>query len=143
MLEINPTVVFIQIANFLVLLFLLNIFVYRPIRRILIQRKAQMDHLEGQIGDYQSRCEQREKGIEDGMIQARQEGLSERENFKGKALEEEKGILHRASAALDEKIGSAKRDTETRIGEVRKALELQVLDLSQELVSKILGRTIR
>lgn len=143
MLEISPTVVLIQIANFLVLLFLLNIFVYRPIRKILIQRKAQMDHLEGEIGDYQSRCEKREKGMEQGMIQARQEGFSERENSKGKAIEEEKGILQKANAALDEKIGRAKRDTEKRIGEVRKALELQVSDLSQELASKLLGRSIR
>ncbi len=41
MLEINNTLI-IQIANFLVLLFLLNIILYKPIRKILGQRQEEM-----------------------------------------------------------------------------------------------------
>ena len=39
-------VLWIQIANFLVLLFVLNLIAYRPIRRIMSQRREEMDALE-------------------------------------------------------------------------------------------------
>jgi len=48
MVEINASL-FIQIANFLILIWALNKFLYKPIRQILSQRKSRISGLEGSI----------------------------------------------------------------------------------------------
>ncbi len=142
MLKVDFSLI-VQIVNFLLLLLLMNIFLYKPIRKILARRKEEINSFEGTIEGYQNRSDQDEKGIEEGMILARKEGHKEKENFKGQGLEAEKGILQKASSSAEEKIGNAKQEIENKIVDVRKALEDQVASFSGELAEKILGRSIQ
>jgi len=141
MLEINSTF-FFQIGNFLLLLLLLNIILFRPIRRIMIQRDEEVDSLQKSIEDYQGRSEQNEKNIEEGMVLARKDGFAEKEKFKGAGLEEEKVVLQGANSSVEEKLGKAKSEMEMKMADVRKALDDQVAGFSTELAEKILGRSI-
>jgi F-type H+-transporting ATPase subunit b len=95
------------------------------------------------IDELQNRSEENEKGIEQGMAQARKEGYVEKENFKGQGLEEEKGIIQVASTTVEEKIASARKEMEKKIAEARKGLEGEMTDFSNELAEKILGRAIQ
>ena len=142
MIEINFSLL-IQIVNFLLLLFLMNIFLYKPIRRILTRRNEETNSLEGSIADYQNRSDQDENSIKEGLALARKEGYKEKENLKGQGLEAEKGVLQKASSSAEEKIGNAKKELEKRMVEVRKALDDQVASFSEELAEKILGRSIQ
>ncbi len=142
MLNINATL-FIQIANFLVLLILLNFILYRPIRRILRQRDEEIDALQGSIRDYKRRVEGSEKGIEESQIQARKEGFAEKESLKGSGQEEERKILGDAGSSVEEKIGKAKKELEDNMEQVRKALEGEIANFSGELAEKILGRSVQ
>ena len=141
MLDINYTLV-IQLGNFLLLLFLLNIFLYRPIRRILAQRNEEVNSLQKMIEDYQNSSEQNEKGIEENMIQARKEGFGEKENLRGQGQKEEQGILEEVNTNVEEKMGKAKEEMESKMAAVRKALQDQTDAFSMELAEKILGRSI-
>ena len=141
MLDINYTLV-IQLGNFLLLLFLLNIFLYRPIRRILAQRNEEVNALQKMIEDYQHNSEQNEKGIEENMIQARKEGFGEKENLRGQGQKEEQGILEKANTNVEERMGKAKEEMESKMAAVRKALQDQTAAFSMELAEKILGRSI-
>jgi F-type H+-transporting ATPase subunit b len=141
MLEINSTF-FFQIGNFLLLLLLLNIVLFRPIRRIMIRRDEEVDSLQKSIEDYQGRSEQNEKNIEEGMVLARKDGFAVKEKLKGTGLEEEKLVLQGANSSVEEKLGKAKSEMEMKMADVRKALEDQVAGFSTELAEKILGRSI-
>jgi F-type H+-transporting ATPase subunit b len=141
MLEINSTF-FFQIGNFLLLLLLLNIVLFRPIRRIMIRRDEEVDSLQKSIENYQGRSEQNEKNIEEGMVLARKDGFAVKEKLKGKGLEEEKLVLQGANSSVEEKLGKAKSEMEMKMADVRKALEDQVAGFSTELAEKILGRSI-
>lgn len=142
MLKIDSTL-FIQIANFLLLLFLLNIFLYRPIRRILNRRRDEENSLQKTIEDYHDRSQRNERGIEEGVIQARKEGFEEKERLKGQAHEEEKVILQGAGSSVEEKKEKANSELGSKMADVRKILEGQVAGFSQELAEKILGRSIQ
>ena len=141
MLSIDATL-FIQIANFLVLLFLLNLFLFKPIRRILAKRQAEENSLQESIEGFQTRSDQNEKGIEEGKIRARKEGATEKEGLKGQGIEKERGILQDASSAAEENLGIARKEMEAKMVGVRKSLEDQVAAFSNELAEKILGRSI-
>lgn len=142
MLEIDKTL-FIQIANFLLLLFFLNILLYKPIRGILAKRSEEQNSLQKSIDEYQTRSDQSEKGIEEGKLRARKEGATEKEGLKGQGLEKERGILHKASTAAEEKKVNARKDMEAKISDVRSSLEDQVAVFSHELAEKILGRSLQ
>jgi F-type H+-transporting ATPase subunit b len=132
----------IQIANFLLLLFLLNRILYRPIRRILVERAEQMNTYEGTIADLQQRSEQDAESLEQNMKAARKEGFDRKEGLRGEGLEEEKGMLQKASAAAGERIDEAKADIGRHVEDVRRTLEKEIGAFSQELAEKILGRSI-
>ena len=141
MLEPNYTL-FIQIANFLILLFLLNIFLFKPIRGILVKRHEEENGLQSSIDDYQSRADQNEKGVEEGRVQARKEGVKEKDSLKELGLQKEQGILQDAMYAAEEKIGNARKDVDAKMADVRKSLEDQIAVFSNELAEKILGRNV-
>ena len=142
MLSVDTTLL-IQIANFLVLLFLLNIFLFKPIRGILAKRNEEVNALQESIDSFQSRAAESEKGVIEGQTQARKEGVSEKDSLKGQGLEKEQGILQDAVSAAEAKIGSAKKDMEAKMADVRKSLENQVAAFSNELAEKILGRSVQ
>lgn len=142
MLSVDGTLI-LQIANFLVLLLVLNTILFKPIRKILAEREAQMMSQQKTIDDYLARAQQNEKAIEEGKVAARKEGYAAREVLKGQALEEQKGILREAGAAVEQKLDAAKREIEAKMTAARESLEAQVAGFSKELAQKILGRSIQ
>ena len=142
MLNINGTLI-LQIANFLVLLLILNLILFKPIRRILSQREEEFQSRRKVIDDYQSRAQQIQKDMEEGKVLARKEGYTAKEMLKNQALEEEKGILQEAGSAVEQKLTAAKKDIEAKTAAAREALEGQIASFSKELAQKVLGRSIQ
>jgi F-type H+-transporting ATPase subunit b len=142
MLEINSSL-FLQVANFLLLILLMNLFLYRPIRDILRRRNEEVSRLEGLISDFSAKSDQQRNRIEDGLVQARKDGYQEKEGLKTVGLKEERALTQEAGAKAEAKMGEAKVEIEGKIAEVRKALEDQVSMFSKELAQKVLGRTIQ
>jgi F-type H+-transporting ATPase subunit b len=64
---------FIQIANFLLLLVLLNAILYRPIRRILKNRREELDGFQKKIQDFEGKFSSYTKRIQ-GTAEARKKG---------------------------------------------------------------------
>ena len=141
MLKVDYTL-FIQIANFLFLLFLLNILLYRPIRKILGRRTEEMNSFQDAIGDFQNQSARYAIELEENMVEARKKGYKEKENLKGEGLAEEKGVLQEAISSTEGKIGKAKEEIGLKAVEARQSLENEVNLFSQELAEKILGRSI-
>ena len=141
MLQVDQSLL-IQIVNFLVLVILLNIFLYRPIRRIIAQRGEEVGSLQSAIQEYQGKAEENEKGIQEKMVEARKEGFQVKESLKTEGLEQEKGILQKSGSAVEEKISAARSKIEGQLKDVRKTLDDQVAVFSKELAEKILGRNV-
>jgi F-type H+-transporting ATPase subunit b len=142
MFNIDGTLI-VQIVNFLLLLLILNFILFRPIRRVLARRNEEMNSSQKTIDDFQDQAEKNEKGIEEGVIQARKEGHTEKEALRSQGLEEEKGILQEAGGGVEQKLNAAKKEIESKIAVAREALEGQVPSFSDELAQKILGRSIQ
>jgi F-type H+-transporting ATPase subunit b len=133
---------FIQIVNVLILLFILNIILYRPIRGILGQRKKEIDSFETMIGEFQEKSATRAEELEDSKVGARKEGFKAKEELKGVGLEQEKGMVQDALSSTMEKIDKAKLNIDDQMKNVRQSLENEVAVFSTELAEKILGRSV-
>ena len=133
---------FIQIINFLLIIWILNILLYRPIRKILIQRKERFDTLENNINTLNQEAQDKDDAYVSGIQDARAKGLSEKEFLLQAAADEEKGIIEEINqkaqaelAAVREKIA---KDTES----VRGSLQQEIETFANAISERILGRTI-
>jgi len=140
---LNPNyTLFIQIANFLFLVFMLNILLYRPIRGILAQREQKIGSLEQSVADLKNRSEASQTAIKESSAQAQKEGFSEKAAIKAQAAKEEQAILQEAAAAMEQRLAKAVADIEAKVQEARKVLEQQAGIFSKDLAEKVLGRAV-
>jgi len=134
-------VLWIQIANFLVLLLLLNIIAYRPIRRILTKRADEMNGMQQAAESLQEKYVQNEQLLQENVIEARKEGYGVKEGIKKEGLDQERGMLQEAGAKTEDQLGKAREEISQTLASVRQALQGEVDQFSQELAEKILGRS--
>jgi F-type H+-transporting ATPase subunit b len=132
---------FVQIANFLVLILVLNVILYRPIRKILGRRKDEMNAFQSAIEDFQNKTAGCARKIEESTAEIRKEGLKEKETLKSRGLEEEKQTLREASSTAADKIGQSRKELVEKLAGVRLSLEKEMALFSKELAEKVLGRS--
>ena len=134
--------VFIQIANFLLILWILNLILYRPIRNILRQRKEKIDGLELSIETYNEDAQEKDAAFATGIKEARAKGLNEKEALLLAAAEEEKeiiaGVNAKAQAELADIRGKISQEAET----AKAALQTKVDEFANDICQKILGRKV-
>lgn len=134
--------VIIQLANYIFLIVALNILLYRPIRRILHERREKIKGFEAAISGCGKTIQEKEAAYAKAIKEARAAGLKKKEEVVGAAEEEERritgAILAKAQAEAAEIRGRIAADAER----VRESLKGQVDAFSSEIVKKILGRTV-
>jgi F-type H+-transporting ATPase subunit b len=140
MVEINGTIL-IQIANFLVLIFVLNIVLYKPIRSILRQRKEKMQGLETSAQTTGRQAEERNQAYTDGLKEARLKGQKEKEALMMAAKDEEQAIVAKINAKGQQELSAVKEKIAKDTDAVRNALEKEVDAFANAISQKILGRT--
>jgi F-type H+-transporting ATPase subunit b len=140
MVEINGTI-FIQIANFIVLIFVLNIVLYKPIRSILRQRKEKMQSLETSAQSTGQQAEERNQAYTDGLKEARLKGQKEKEVLMKAAKDEEQAMVSKINAKAQQELATVKEKIAKDTDAVRSALEKEVDAFASAITQKILGRT--
>ena len=83
----------IQLANFLILIWILNLVLYKPIRNIIIQRKEKISGLESDIDSAETKAVEQDQAFADGIKDARTKGLKQKEALLQAAADEEKAII--------------------------------------------------
>jgi F-type H+-transporting ATPase subunit b len=139
MVDINWTL-YIQIANFLLIIFILNIVLYKPIRGVIRQRKSKMEALEEGIAATGRAAEDKGQAFTDGLKEARLNGQTQKEDLLQAATAEERAIVDRINAKAQEDLAAVKakiaKDTEA----VRNTLEKEIDVFANAITMKILGR---
>jgi F-type H+-transporting ATPase subunit b len=132
----------IQVINFVLLIFILNSLLYKPIRRILLQRKEKFDSLKVAIDTFQNDAREKDAAFDSGIKEARRQGVEKRNVLVQEAEAEEKRIVENITRQAQEELGRVRekivRDTEN----VRTALQTQIEQFAKDISQKILGRTI-
>ncbi|MBW1940078.1 MAG: ATP synthase F0 subunit B [Deltaproteobacteria bacterium] len=134
--------VFIQIVNFIILIWVLNIILYKPIRNVLAQRKEKITGLEQSIETFNYDSKEKEDAFDAGIKEARAKGLKDKEALVEEASQEEKSIVEKinekAQADLVQIRSKIAKDTES----VRVSLQQEVDFFADAIVKKILGRAV-
>ena len=137
MIELNITLI-IQLVNFLILLALLNVLIYKPIRGIVKERQAKMSSDLTEIERFNDQARSKLDEYQAALDRARKEAADIRESEKKEAVAEEKDILAAASEEGATKLNAARKDIEAQSQEARKALSQQVKKYAKLVTDKVL-----
>lgn len=142
MISVDFPILLVQMANFIVLIFILNAILYKPIRKILIERKKKIQGLEGGIKALGEDAAESEQSFQTKMKEARSKGFQEKEVLKEAGQEEEKRLVdeinQKAQADLEAVRAQIAKDAE----DARGKLKAQTQAFAAAIAEKILGRAV-
>ncbi len=141
MIDIDWTL-YALIINFLVLVFLLNVVLFRPIRNALKERKAKLDAQAADINLMETQGQGLDSEIKDKLAAARREGAVARETLKGEGSAAEASLLEEIKREVDLEWSRVEQKILADVAKARKTLEAQAKSFAQLLAAKILGREL-
>ena len=141
MVNLDSTV-FIQIINFLILIWALNTVLYKPIRRILSQRNEKITGLENGIDQSEQSATEKDLALKAGIKQARENGLKEKDAFEKEARAEEMKIIEKINEKARAELVQIRERIAQEADEARQALLKEVDGFAEDISLRILGRAV-
>jgi len=132
--------VFIQIINFLFLIWVLNLIIYKPIRNILIQRKEKFSGLEADIETAESKAATQDQAFASGIKEARARGLKQKEALLQAASNEEKELIGKINEKAQAELAKVREQIAKETDGARETLMKEVEEFAGTISEKILGR---
>ena len=132
----------IQLVNFLVLVVLLNVFLYKPIRKQLADRNALISGAKEKSAAVDKEVQEKLASYEARMREIRAGAADERGALKKEAQLEEAAILEKARVASSEKLAGIKARVAKEAEEARRLLKASAESLSADICEKVLGRSL-
>ena len=141
MIDIDWTL-YAQIINFLLLVFLLNVVLFRPIRNALKDRQAKLLAQETEINVLTDKGRSLEDEIKEELAAARRAGAGAREALKQEGAQAEATLLEEVKRQAELEWATVEKKIKADMAKARKSLQTQTQSFAQLLATKILGREL-
>ena len=134
--------VFIQIVNFLLIIWILNLVLYKPIRNILIQRKEKIAGLDQNIETINRDAKEKDDAFASGIKEARSKGLKEKEALLQEGAGEEREIIEKINQKAQADLAEMREKIAKDAEDVRTSLQKEIDAFANAIGEKILGRAV-
>ena len=131
-----------QLVNFLLLLLVLNIFLFKPIRKLLTDRNSEISGAKEKSAAVDKEVEEKLALYETRMREIKARATDERSALKKEAQAEEATILDKARKEATETVSAIKKKVAKEAADARQLLREQAVSLSSEICEKVLGRSL-
>ena len=141
MIELNLAF-FVQIVNFGILVLVLNIFLYKPIRKVLAERRQVIDGARDKAASVDQEVQEKMSQYEARLRDAKAEASARKAESLKQAQVEETAVLEKARKEAAESLGSIRDKVAKEAADARVLLKQQAELLSGDICEKILGRSL-
>ena len=141
MIEINWTLI-AQIINVLVLVFLLNMVLFRPVREGLKKRKVRIGEFEGDVSQLAEQQQGLAVQIQESLAEARRQGAGSREALRQEGAQAEASLMEQVKKEAEAEWSRVEKKIKKDMAKARESLKAQAQSFAQALASKILGREL-
>ena len=141
MIEINLTIV-IQVLQFLILMFILNRLLFKPISQVMAERKAKINAWEEKTQNLQDSARVQLEKYENQLREERAQAQERQEQLTKELKKKEEENLRTVSEEAAGLVASAQRVIVEETERLRLELRHQAVELSQILAEKVLGRKV-
>ncbi len=139
MLDIDKFWFLVMIANFLGLLYILNIILFRPLLKVFDERESL---IKGGLEAAKEMNSRKEEGLERmnrEISEARSKAKEAFEGFRNEGLEVQKNLLSEAEAVAAGMLQSAREELRIEGEKARKSLKADIDKFSDEIVRKLVS----
>jgi F-type H+-transporting ATPase subunit b len=133
---------FVQVVNFGILVIVLNIFLYKPIRKVLAERRQVVDGARDKAASVDQEVQEKMSQYEARLRDAKAEASARRAESLKQAQAEETAVLEKARAEATISLGTIRDRVAKEAADARVLLKQQAELLSIDISEKILGRSL-
>jgi F-type H+-transporting ATPase subunit b len=141
LIDVDRTI-FIQLGIFLLAMYILNRFLWRPYLRVRTERVARVEGYREEAARLETDAQQRLTRADAALAEARRVGAGQRAVARGEAQAREQTLLAEANAAAQRKVADARARLAAAVAGERQKLEAQSSAVATEAAKKILGREV-
>lgn len=141
LIDIDGTTL-IQLGLFLVALFILSRFLFRPYMKVQEGRKKGIEGARHEAEEMSSRADQTMSEYESKVQRAKLRGAEERQRLRQEGAARERQIVGAARDEAQKAVEGAKAEVGRQASAARTQLEAQAATLAQKMASKVLGREV-
>jgi len=144
MVQVLPDLTFfVQMAIFLVLVFVLNALLYKPILNIIDRRKKQPEELENEIKLFNESVNTKAAEYEEKLKQAKTNAAELKKEIIQEGNEQAKKIVDVVRAEIPVMTQEFQQKIGKEIQTARQILDKQSQNLSLDIAQKVLGRSVK
>ncbi|MGC9324511.1 MAG: F0F1 ATP synthase subunit B [Desulfomonilia bacterium] len=141
MIELNWTF-FVQVVNFLILMFILNKILYKPILKVLDERDERIVGGQQKAKKLTDERENLFREYNQKLYAAKVEAMNIKNASRNQAVEQANAIIEEARKKADEIIIQMQQDMSQEIARVKKELEPELGIMAATIAQQILGRKV-
>jgi F-type H+-transporting ATPase subunit b len=142
MVEIDYTV-FIQLVLFLLLIWILNQVLYKPLLQIMDRRKGVLDKAQEEVKTVQETIDRRVAAYEEKIRSAKMEAMGQKGDLAKEGSDAAKVITDKAKGEIAGLMGDFQAKLQKELASARDLLRNQSRVISLEIAEKVLGRSIQ
>ncbi len=142
MISIDYTLL-IQMVNFVVLMFILNLLLYKPILGIIDKRKKNLQDIEEEIKRLNQTVDERMAAYEEKLRLAKVQALEKKQEIMAEGAEQAKSFIEAAKGDIPGMMEKFHADMNREVDEARRILTNQSRKISIEIAEKLLGRSLQ
>jgi F-type H+-transporting ATPase subunit b len=133
----------IQIVNFIILIFILNRLLYKPLLSMIDKRRQRFAESEAEIRRLQGTVEQKMAAYDEKLRQAKTTAIEQKNEIIRQGAEEAKEIIDVVRAEIPGLMEQFQVRMAGEIDAAKRTLSIQSQKLSVEIAEKVLGRGLR
>ena len=131
-----------QLVNFGVLVLLLNVFLYKPIRKVLADRAEQISGAKAKAVEVDKEVQEKVALYEARLREVKVKAGAERAAMVKEAQAEEAALLEKARKESADALSTIKSRVAREAADARDLLKVQAGSLSLDICEKVLGRSL-
>jgi F-type H+-transporting ATPase subunit b len=135
--------ILIQMINFLFLLFVLNLFLYKPILGIMDKRKKSFQDTEDEVKRINLTIEERMAAYEEKVRLAKLDALNQKNEILKEGSEQAKSVIDAARGEIPGMMDQFHEKMNKEVTEARRVLTGESGKISVDIAEKLLGRSIQ
>jgi F-type H+-transporting ATPase subunit b len=135
--------ILIQMINFLILIFILNLLLYKPILGIMDKRKKRFQDTEDEIKSINLTIEERMAAYEEKVRLAKMDALNQKNDILKEGSDQAKTIIDAARGEIPGMMEEFHGKMNTEVTDARRILTDQSRKISVDIAEKLLGRSIQ
>ena len=139
MIEINETLI-VQFVNFLVLIFFLNYFLFKPVMEVVERRNNKLRSFANDTAKFAKKSEEAVKGYEEKLSRMKKDSAAVLLAARQQSAAEHDKIIKESRRNYAQQIEKAKQEIEKESAQTSAVLRKEAEAISREIASRLLGR---